>query len=158
MMGWFWTAWGFVKSLGGGGLIKVVKDVIDRKQDAKTQQLAIQSTERTETTRIIGDYRKEENKYRTNRWIRPHLFAPFVVYLWAEVVGDTVLGLWSIEPLNDHLFQFLILIGGFYFGWRPAENLVREWMHKPAGERDWDAEAAELDKTPAKRRGKRRRK
>ncbi len=157
MMGWFWTAWGFAKSLTGGGLVGVVSDLINKKRDAKTEQLAIESTERIEYGRTAADYHKDANKYHSNRWIRPTIIAPFAIYIWAAVVLDAVLGVWVVKPLHASLFAFMTLIGSFYFGWRPVENFGRDLlgMRAAEGERDWDAEAADLDKPPRKRRKRR---
>lgn len=160
MMAWFWTAWGFLKSLTGGGLVKVVKNLIEGRRDAETQRLAILSNERIEYGRTAADYHKDANKYHSNRWIRPVLIAPFAIYIWAYVVFDKVLGLVSIDPLNAAMFGFMTLIGSFFFGWRPVENFAKDLMGMNAHSREsadgwenWDAGR----QNPPKRGKKRKR-
>lgn len=71
----------------------------------------------------------EQDNFLT-RSVRPLWAAPFVIYTWKIIVWDKVLGLGVTDPLDEKMWDLMLLVAGGYFLFRGGQKLIRTWRNK----------------------------
>lgn len=98
-----------------GSVTKDLADAYRSKQDAKTEQERIAADERINILNARRDTILAAQSNPVERWIRPLLAFPFIVYIWKLVLWDKVLEWGTTDSLGANLdLTFSIILASYF--------------------------------------------